>query len=515
MSLKEELCWIGWGFLASFLLAGLLFAGTTDAFALGTELIKSASGEPEYIQPQSPEEFIPMVQALIKKNKDTKADKDFDIPLPPGTEGNFAPVVTMLPENYWVDMFSKQPYVPEQNTEPIITTINLRDYETVRMYRAWLIEDQNADMADIRFAIFMVNRIVNAPITGQEDRMLSFNELTNPTLYYVILDRDGNLKRKVPVRGMVREEVIRFGFRTADMPKLYLREGDKLLLVLEFSLKEGEINVYDHLQKTIAPAIDLLDPSALRIMEFNLHGPFNSLGWENRAPALPSTLRANAVVGKPQNNQFFLLNPYGTCVFDLERRCEGIFPGDSHKLITQMPIRAQGSGGIWQINEREYVQVQQEEVTPAPEPVEKDTTSSPSLLTELSLAINGKEEVPGMRIEKEDGMVVWLFDMSKASWEGSWPQTRTVEIYASLGQDANPESWTELYFSSISIGWNMFPAGFSFGNMGRYNGLWDAGGNSINVFGTSFPHKRYIDGDGGGSGGGGGKGKSKPKPIDR
>jgi len=361
------------------------------------------------------------------------------------------------------------------------------------------VEDQNADAVDIRFAIFMVNRIVNAPITGQENRMLDFNELSNPTLYYIIVDEDGKLKRQVPVRGMVREGVIRFGFRTMDIPKLYLRAGDKLLLVLEFSLKSTKNNYDGRAYRTIAPALDLLDPSALRIMEYNVRGSFNEFGWQDRSPALPSDMRANAVVGKPQKNQFFLLNPYGTAVFDIVRRCEGIFPGNTGKLIAHMPIRAQGKGGIWQIAEREWapVEIPETPVPEAPDSTQNKDVIPYSFLTDLKLVI-GTIGFQGIRIQKEEG-VVWLFDMSESSWDGNWPVEKQIDVYASLAPDANSESYTELLFESITIGWGYpvaFPRGFSFGRMSWHNSLWETDLGAINVFSITLPHKIRTD-DGG------------------
>jgi len=489
-----------------------IYFGTAEGAPLSPTLIAGASGEQQYQTPQSPEEFVPLAQAFIKKRTEAKANKDagggggsggggsvdYDIPLPPGTEGKFAPIVTLLPAWYGLDT-SDQPYVPESNTEPTITAVNLQDYETVRMYRAWLVEDQNADAVDIRFAIFMVNRIVNAPITGQENRMLDFNELSNPTLYYIIVDEDGKLKRQVPVRGMVREGVIRFGFRTMDIPKLYLRAGDKLLLVLEFSLKSTKNNYDGRAYRTIAPALDLLDPSALRIMEYNVRGSFNEFGWQDRSPALPSDMRANAVVGKPQKNQFFLLNPYGTAVFDIVRRCEGIFPGNTGKLIAHMPIRAQGKGGIWQIAEREWapVEIPETPVPEAPDSTQNKDVIPYSFLTDLKLVI-GTIGFQGIRIQKEEG-VVWLFDMSESSWDGNWPVEKQIDVYASLAPDANSESYTELLFESITIGWGYpvaFPRGFSFGRMSWHNSLWETGWGAINVFSITLPHKIRTD-DGG------------------
>jgi len=498
----------------------LVMFGKAEGAPLSPTLITSVTGEqPPFAQgyggaqqlvtPQSPEEFVPLAQAFIKKRAEAKANKDsgggggggsvdYDIPLPPGTEGKFAPIVTLLPAWYGLDT-SDQPYVPESNTEPTITAVNLQDYETVRMYRTWLVEDQNADAVDIRFAIFMVNRIVNAPITGQENRMLDFNELSNPTLYYIIVDEDGKLKRQVPVRGMVREGVIRFGFRTMDIPKLYLRAGDKLLLVLEFSLKSTKNNYDGRAYRTIAPALDLLDPSALRIMEYNVRGSFNEFGWQDRSPALPSDMRANAVVGKPQKNQFFLLNPYGTAVFDIVRRCEGIFPGNTGKLIAHMPIRAQGKGGIWQIAEREWapVEIPETPVPEAPDSTQNKDVIPYSFLTDLKLVI-GTIGFQGIRIQKEEG-VVWLFDMSESSWDGNWPVEKQIDVYASLAPDANSESYTELLFESITIGWGYpvaFPRGFSFGRMSWHNSLWETDLGAINVFSITLPHKIRTD-DGG------------------
>ncbi len=524
MASKQEWRWIMWAMMittaigAAMIILVYLF-GSTEAFALSPTLITSApdirgtSGEQRFTTPQSAEGFVPLAKAFIAKRAETKLTKDiggggsggsstdYDIPLPPNTDGRFSPVVTLLPI-WWLDT-SKQPYVPDGNTEPTITTVNLRDYETVQMYRAWLVEDLNADAVDIRFAIFMVKRIVNAPITGQEDRMLNLNELRNSTLYYIILDEDGNQKRIVPIRGVVRKGAIQFGFRIMDIPKLYLRTGDKLLLVLEFSLKSTENN-YGRAYRTIAPALDLLDPSALRIMEYNPHGTLGEQGWKDRAPALPQTMRANAVVGKPQENQFFLLNPYGTAVFELVRRCEGIFPGDSNKLIAHIPIRAQGRGGIWQIAEREWVPRIPSidppvEIPDAPAPGTPKDLIPYSFLTDLKLVI-GMVEFQGIRIQKEEG-VVWLFDMSDSLWGEGWPDEKQVDVYASLDSNANPESYTELYFSSITIGWDnpiAFPKSFMFGKMSWHNSLWDVSGVANNEFGIALPHKLRTDnGDGG------------------
>ena len=484
----------------------LVMFGTAEGAPLSPTLITSTSGEQQYVTPQSPEEFVPLAQAFIKKRAEAKANKDagggggggsvdYDIPPPPDMGGKFSPVVTLLPYAQVFGVDEQQPYVPEGNTVPTVTVVNVRDYETVRMYRAWLVEDGNADTVDIRYALFYVYRIVNAPITGEEGRALDLNELSNPTLHYFVLDRDGKLKRSVPVRGMIRDGVIRFGFRSVEIPKLYLREGDKLVIVLDFSLK-SKINGYERTARTIAPAIDLLDSQAYIAMEYNLRGSFNEFGWQDRAPALPWSARAGAVIGKPQENHFFMLNPYyGTAVFGIYQRCEAIFPGDSSKLIAHMPIRAQGRGGIWQVIEQEWIPV-----SPTPEPFSPETNKDGtpySFLTDLKLVIDGTE-YQGIRIEKENG-VVWLFDMSQALWSEDRAVEKQVDVHASLATDANPETYTELYFSSISIGWESpvaLPRGFTFGNMSWYNGLWNAGDPQINTFGISIPHKIRTD-DGG------------------
>src|SRR3989338_6895036 len=91
--------------------AFLVMFDIAEGAPLSPTLITSVTGEQQYQTPQSPEEFVPLAQAFIKKRTEAKANKDagggggsgggvsvdYDIPLPPGTEGKFAPIVTLLP----------------------------------------------------------------------------------------------------------------------------------------------------------------------------------------------------------------------------------------------------------------------------------------------------------------------------------------------------------------------------------------------------------------------------------
>jgi len=54
----------------------LVMFGTAEGAPLSPTLITSTSGEQQYVTPQSPEEFVPLAQAFIKKRAEAKANKD-------------------------------------------------------------------------------------------------------------------------------------------------------------------------------------------------------------------------------------------------------------------------------------------------------------------------------------------------------------------------------------------------------------------------------------------------------
>src|SRR3989344_3734020 len=97
----------------------LVMFGKAEGAPLSPTLITSVTGEqPPFAQgyggaqqlvtPQSPEEFVPLAQAFIKKRAEAKANKDsgggggggsadYDIPPPPDMGGKLSPVVNLLP----------------------------------------------------------------------------------------------------------------------------------------------------------------------------------------------------------------------------------------------------------------------------------------------------------------------------------------------------------------------------------------------------------------------------------
>ncbi len=349
-----------------------------------------------------------------------------------------------------------------RSNDPVVVHRMVRDNASETFYRAWLMESESATF---KIATFAIKKVVNTHVGYEE---LDFHELDLVQLHYIILDSEGNELRRILIPGLVTP-IGDIQFFYSYCPLLF--GGQKVLSVLEMHLREG-VNTPVRIHRVIAPAVNLMDPTATTAREFNFSLKWRGARWMERA-VLPKHALDTTMVGAPLANQFWLLNGNFTMLVDAWNRETTLPAGASDWLIAEFILRGTGQGGLWKLSERCV------------------SVSPNTAIEQMTLVVRGEQVLIGTRLDRGESGALWLFDAHGITFSAT--EEVLAEVWVNVKVDP-PSGQTFLHIQDIEVGNYservnvMFANRFIAAHELPFSGLWDYEVNPSGIVGFSFTH---------------------------
>lgn len=350
-----------------------------------------------------------------------------------------------------------------RSNEPVMIHRVVRNFETAHFTCAWLMTDANAGSPCLRSAQFAILKVVNAHLEFQE---LDLHECHNIVLHSIVMDESGNEVDSTETPGVVNA-IGEITFAHSRYPRLM--RGYSVLSVLDLELIPAE-NTPVRMHKTLAPTVNLLDTTAVYARDGKLSIK-NGIHWK-MPTVLPTHALEMAEVGAPQVNQFWLINGSFTTLLNIEN-VETVLPaGAFDLLIGEGAVRAEGTGGLWQI-------------------AEKCSSATGTAIDDLTVIVRGDEILPATRIDRGAGAALWLCDASGLSFSGA--EETPIEIWVNVNA-APPSGTTLLHIQNVEVGNYspelalLFPQRFIAGPEIPFSGLSNFETNPSGIVGLSFSH---------------------------
>lgn len=349
-----------------------------------------------------------------------------------------------------------------RSNEPVVVHRMVRDGAAATFCRAWLMESLSTDF---KIATFVIKKVVNAHLEYEE---LDLHEMELVQLHYIILNNEGDELQRILIPGVVTP-IGGIEFIYNYYPLLF--PGQKVLSVLEMHLRPGATTPV-RMHRTIAPAVNLMDPTATIAREFNF-----GMKWEKarrmERTVLPKYALDMATVGAPLVNQFWLVNGNFTMLVDAWNRETTLPAGASDWLIAEFILRGTGQGGVWKL-------------------AEKCVDASSTVIEQMTLLVNGGEHtLIGTRLDRGGSGALWLFDAGSVTFSAT--EEVPVEIWVNVDV-APPTGTTFLHIQDIEVGNYsdevnvMFAQRFIAAHELPFSGLWDFEANPSGIAGFAFTH---------------------------